>query len=150
RQETGECTSRVVIPGFRINQLLPAHETTAVEFLPNAEGDYRFACGMNMVNGTVRVVGGRTEDLPAAVPAATLTAEPPAGHRHGQPEPPPPGSDTDRADGGRSSQTAPSVNGLGDDAEARERAAEVKDLTGRVVLGTVLSLPVVEAVMLEE
>ena len=42
------------------------------------------------------------------------------------------------------------MNGLGDDAEARERAAEVKDLTGRVVLGTALSLPVVAAVMLEE
>ncbi len=152
RQETGECTSRVVIPGFRINQLLPAHATTAVEFLPDAEGDYRFACGMNMVDGRVRVVGGRTEDLPAAVTAATLTAEPPAGHRHGEPDRPLPGSDTDWADRrGPSVSAAPPFGGLGgDDAEARERAAEIKDLTGRVFVGTVLSLPVVAAVMLEE
>ncbi len=152
RQETGECTSRVVIPGFRINQLLPAHATTAVEFLPDAEGDYRFACGMNMVDGRVRVVGGRTEDLPAAVTAATLTAEPPAGHRHGKPDRPLPGSDTDWADRrGPSVSAAPPFGGLGgDDAEAREREAEIKDLTGRVFVGTVLSLPVVAAVMLEE
>ncbi|GGK63832.1 heavy metal translocating P-type ATPase [Ornithinimicrobium pekingense] len=152
RQESGECTSRVVMPGFRVNQLLPAHEKTAVEFLPDTEGEYRFACGMNMVSGTIRVVGNRSEDLPPAASSTTLTAQRPAGHRHTSESHPLPGGGTHRDDhGDQASQAAPPASGLdGDDPEARERAAEIKDLTVRVAVGTVLSLPVVAAVMLEE
>ena len=51
RQETGDCSSRVVFPDFKVNQLLPAYETTAVELLPVAVGDFEFACGMNMIRG---------------------------------------------------------------------------------------------------
>src|SRR5659263_487017 len=31
RQESGDCTSRVVMPDFRVNQLLPAYATTVVD-----------------------------------------------------------------------------------------------------------------------
>ena len=55
RQESGECTSRVVMPDFKVNAALPAFRTTAVEFLPTAAGEYRFACGMNMFKGTIVV-----------------------------------------------------------------------------------------------
>ena len=58
RQEAGECSSRVVMPDFRVNTLLPAYATTAVEFVPRQEGEYRFACGMNMISGVVRVAAG--------------------------------------------------------------------------------------------
>ena len=35
RQESGDCSSRVVFPDFKVNQTLPAFETTAVQFLPD-------------------------------------------------------------------------------------------------------------------
>ena len=43
RQETGECTSRVVFPDFAQNQSLPAYAKTAVEFTPDREGRFGFA-----------------------------------------------------------------------------------------------------------
>src|SRR5215471_1745867 len=49
RQETGECTSRVVFPDFAVNQPLPAFAQTAIELLPVNAGEFGFACGMNMV-----------------------------------------------------------------------------------------------------
>ncbi|WP_240641644.1 heavy metal translocating P-type ATPase [Nocardioides ferulae] len=55
RQESGDCSSRVVFPDFRINQTLPAYATTSVEFTPTEPGDYEFACGMNMLHGRLRV-----------------------------------------------------------------------------------------------
>lgn len=57
RQESGDCSSRVVFPDFKVNQTLPAFETTAVEFLPEVPGEYEFTCGMSMLHGKVRVVG---------------------------------------------------------------------------------------------
>ena len=46
RQESGDCSSRVVFPDFKVNQTLPAYATTAVEFTPRQDGEYAFACGM--------------------------------------------------------------------------------------------------------
>ena len=57
RQESGDCSSRVVFPEFKVNKILPAFETTTVEFLPEALGEYEFACGMGMLHGKLRVVG---------------------------------------------------------------------------------------------
>ena len=74
RQESGECTSRVVFPDFKVNQSLPPNETTAVELMPSTPGEYEFACGMNMVRGRLKVVGeaaraGRSDQEPALVGA---------------------------------------------------------------------------------
>src|SRR6266851_4297159 len=55
RQESGECTSRVVFPDFALNRALPAMAKTAVEFTPDQSGRFGFACGMNMVHGTLIV-----------------------------------------------------------------------------------------------
>jgi P-type Cu+ transporter len=55
RQEGGECTSRVTFPDFAVNAHLPAHERTTVELLPDRSGRFGFACGMNMVHGTLVV-----------------------------------------------------------------------------------------------
>jgi Cu+-exporting ATPase len=55
RRETGECTSRVVFPDFAINAALPAYERTSVELVPDRPGEFGFACGMNMVHGTLLV-----------------------------------------------------------------------------------------------
>jgi len=55
RQESGDCTSRVVFPDFKVNAQLPAFKRTAVEFIPDRSGEFGFACGMNMVFGTLVV-----------------------------------------------------------------------------------------------
>src|SRR6266508_2470959 len=55
RQESGECTNRVVLPDLGLSRSLPAFTTTNVEFTPDRVGEFGFACGMNMVHGTLVV-----------------------------------------------------------------------------------------------
>ncbi len=55
RQESGECTSRVVFPDFGLNRSLPAYAKTTVELMPDLAGEFGFACGMNMVHGKLIV-----------------------------------------------------------------------------------------------
>ena len=117
RQETGECTSRVVFPDFAQNQSLPAYAKTAVEFTPDREGRFGFACGMNMVRGTLVVEPGPLGNGRSAQPVPVAVQEPAAGH------------------------------GPVEDSEAIERQAEIKDLTRRVLVGAVLTAPVLLAVM---
>jgi Cu+-exporting ATPase len=121
RREGGECTSRVVMPDFKVNAALPAFRTTAVEFTPVAAGEYRFACGMNMVSGMVRVQG----EAPAALLATKATAS--------------------TADAEPVS-TSPGLAAV-DDEEQAERAAEIRDLNRRLTVGAILTAPVLFAVM---
>ncbi len=55
RDETADCSERVVFERFKIDQMLPAFQTTAVEFTPNEPGEYPFRCGMNMLKGLLVV-----------------------------------------------------------------------------------------------
>ena len=55
RVETASCSEEVVIPEFAIRKKLPAHKKTAVEFMPEKPGRYRFTCGMGMLQGTLVV-----------------------------------------------------------------------------------------------
>lgn len=77
RQEAGDCTSRVVFPDFAASKSLPAFGTATLEFTPDQVGEFGFACGMNMIHGT-------------------LVVEPAGGHgglqplRRRQRQPPPP------------------------------------------------------------
>jgi len=69
RRESGECTSEVVFPDFRKRRPLPAFSRTTVELMPERTGEFGFACGMNMVHGTLVVDGegdgsGRYADDP--------------------------------------------------------------------------------------
>ena len=57
RQESGDCTSRVVFPDFGVSADLPAFGQASVELTPTAAGEYGFACGMNMIHGTLVVDG---------------------------------------------------------------------------------------------
>ena len=133
RQETGDCTSRVVFSDFGINQSLPAYAQTSVELLPERTGEFGFACGMNMVHGRLVVVDG-----PDGSPA---TETGPVDRASGS-------SDEDQP---RSTMDAASPPDSGDeDAEAEERRLEIADLTRRVIVGAVLSAPVVFAVMAHE
>jgi len=58
RQESSDCTSRVVFPDFGVSKSLVAFGRTAVEFTPQRAGRYGFACGMGMIHGTLIVEQG--------------------------------------------------------------------------------------------
>ncbi|MFI9152591.1 heavy metal translocating P-type ATPase [Streptomyces sp. NPDC053367] len=130
RRESGECTNRVVFPDLRVSAGLPAYARTTVRLRPADAGSFGFACGMNMIHGTLLVE-------PANGPGAT---------------------EETRDGGGRDTAAATAAAaGLGEEsgagaeaAEAAERRAEITDLTRRVVVGAVLTLPVLFAVMAHE
>src|SRR5918994_5135281 len=98
RQERGECTSEVVFPDFRLRRSLPAFARTTIDLMPERSGEFGFACGMNMVHGTLLVEpavepaeanGGRTDaGDDRGAPATELGRSEPApaggGHLHGE------------------------------------------------------------------
>jgi Cu+-exporting ATPase len=55
REENSDCTAKVVFPDFRVSKSLAAFSTTTVELPPPEPGEYGFACGMNMLHGTLVV-----------------------------------------------------------------------------------------------
>ena len=55
RQENSDCTARIVFPDFRVSKSLSPFRTTTVELMPKEPGEYGFACGMNMLHGTLVV-----------------------------------------------------------------------------------------------
>ena len=62
RQESGDCTSRVVFPDLQLTQALPAFGRATVEFTPTEAGRFQFACGMNMIRGTLVVEPAEAPD----------------------------------------------------------------------------------------
>ncbi|WP_240474156.1 heavy metal translocating P-type ATPase [Intrasporangium chromatireducens] len=91
---------------------------------------------MNMISGTLRVTTGAAEPgrdaVPGSTQASTTATTPPLRPEHGQ------GADP-----------APAI-GNEEDPEATERAAEISDLTRRVIFGAILTAPVLFAVMFTE
>jgi P-type Cu+ transporter len=123
RQESGECTSRVVFPDFALNRSLSAYGQTTVELLPERAGEFGFACGMNMIHGKL-IVEPQANGYGVAAPVAR--------------EKDPPRPDPDRSK---------EPDQLTEDHEMAERKAEIRDITRRVVVGGVLTAPVLFAVM---
>src|SRR6266851_5029866 len=123
RQEGGECTSRVVFPDFALNRALPAMAKTTVEFTPDKTGKFGFACGMNMVHGTLVVEPATT----TSKAISSLPAEPVI----------------DGASNGADVEQRTDDVGT----EAAERKAEIADLTRRVIVGALLTAPVLFAAM---
>ncbi len=211
RQESGECTSRVVFPDFGVSRSLPAFGQTTVELLPVQSGEFGFACGMNMVHGTLVVEAGDDDD-DAEEAAVTSEATSDDGHVHPGTrevvvEPTAPADGAQRVEftlrgGGascaacvRNIETAleavpgvarvdanygtervtvayrperagvadlqGAVAGLGyrieprpqpegagvEDQETADRRAEIRDLGRRVLLGAILTFPILYAVM---
>ncbi len=207
RQEAGECSSRVVFPDFHASKTLPPFARTALEFTPDKAGEFGFACGMNMLHGTLIVDEGKE----AGEATAKTVTETPV-REHAQAVGVGPRLPVEKAEqvefalvGG---VTCPSCavsieTGLGslagvddvrvnigseritarydpeqispekmqeviestgykvrlrskpgteetEDREAAERSAERRDITRRVIIGAVLSTPVVFAVMAHE
>ncbi len=58
RDETAECSKRVVFETLDIERDLPAFETTAVDLPPVRPGDYPFRCGHGVMNGRVVAQAG--------------------------------------------------------------------------------------------
>jgi Cu+-exporting ATPase len=123
RRESGECTNRVVFADLGVSAGLPAHTRTTVRLRPERAGTFGFACGMNMIHGTLVVD-------PAEQPTVTGS--------DGQATPP-----TPSAEGGPEAAEAEA-------ADMAERRAEIADLTRRVAIGAVLTAPVLFAVMAHE
>ncbi len=119
RQEDGDCSSNVVFPDLGLSRFLAPFTATTVEFTPTRSGSYEFACGMNMIHGSVQVEGD-----PAAAGAPVATT---------------PAASSDEA-------LAPVADG-GDDVEAVARRREVADISRRLIVGAVLTAPVLVAVM---
>lgn len=116
RQEGGSCTDKVIFSDQGIVKDLPAFKRTEVIFTPSSIGTYDFACGMNMVHGTliVKDAGDALNPLPVeiSVPPPTVILE-------------------------------------GDLTEEVSRRGELADLQRRVWIGSILTLPVFIAVMLD-
>ncbi len=69
RQEAGDCSSRVVLPDFQVSKTLAPFAKTTLEFTPDKAGEFGFACGMNMLHGTLIVEEGERAVEPAEAPA---------------------------------------------------------------------------------
>jgi plastocyanin domain-containing protein len=68
RDETADCSERVVLEAFGIDTALPAFQTTAVEFTPEEAGEFRFRCGMSMLKGLLVVEPAAADRRPSASP----------------------------------------------------------------------------------
>ena len=68
RDETADCSERVVFDDFGIDVALPAFETTVVDFTPAEAGEFPFRCGMSMLKGLLVVEPAGRDRSPAASP----------------------------------------------------------------------------------
>jgi Cu+-exporting ATPase len=145
RQESGDCTSRVVFPDFGVSRSLAPFARTTLEFTPERSGEFGFACGMNMVHGTLVVepgaaMGNGSAGGDGVAAAAELTAsQATAGEvaeAVGVVGVGPEGAVAEPGDAARDG-----------DAEAEARRAEIADLGRRVAVGAILTAPVLFAVM---
>ncbi len=68
RDETADCSERVVFEDFGIDAALPAFQTTPVEFTPEEAGEFRFRCGMNMLKGLLVVEPATADRRPSTSP----------------------------------------------------------------------------------
>ena len=79
RQENNDCSARVVFPDVRVSKSLVAFGRTSVDLMPAHAGEYGFACGMNMLHGTLIVERGNGDAT-----ATDATVPPPRGGRRGR------------------------------------------------------------------
>ncbi|HVH08313.1 MAG TPA: cupredoxin domain-containing protein [Gemmatimonadales bacterium] len=68
RDETADCSERLVLEAFGIDTALPAFQTTDIEFTPQEAGEFPFRCGMTMLKGLVVVEPATPDRRPAVSP----------------------------------------------------------------------------------
>lgn len=71
RDETADCSDRIVFEAFGVNRPLPPFQTTSIEFTPEQPGEFPFRCGMSMLKGLLVVE-----------PAAGTARQAPSPHKH--------------------------------------------------------------------
>ena len=133
RHDPDTCSERVVAKAMGINEYIPLHQPTRVNFGSQEVGDFEFTCGEDMLRGHIVIVEGGSKvvgDFDASITAPSSQS--------------PVVLAPIVRDGGARHFTDNS------DIEAAERRAEITDLTRRVVLGAVLTAPVLLIVMLHE
>jgi len=55
RRTNDDCGEVVVIPAYGVRRTLPLNQPTTVRFTPRQSGTFNFACGMDMLRGTIVV-----------------------------------------------------------------------------------------------
>ena len=55
REDDSECSAQVVFPDLKVKQDLALKKDTAVAYVPEKEGEFTFACGMDMMKGKLVV-----------------------------------------------------------------------------------------------
>jgi plastocyanin domain-containing protein len=55
RQETDDCSERVIFSDFNKSAILTPFQTIPVEFTPDKKGEFEFTCGMGMLQGKLIV-----------------------------------------------------------------------------------------------
>jgi plastocyanin domain-containing protein len=55
RKTERTCATEIVMKDFGVNQALPSGKAVTVMVSPKGPGQYRFACGMDMVAGVLKV-----------------------------------------------------------------------------------------------
>ena len=59
RDETADCSERVVFESLGLDETLTPFQVTTVAFTPTEPGDYRFRCGKGVLKGRVVAQVGR-------------------------------------------------------------------------------------------
>ena len=135
RKEDGECSSHVVFSDFGVDRMLPAFRTTTLTLDPTEPGEYGFACGMNMLHGTLKVVPGKHHASSSAVSASSSSTR--VGVPDGEPSAQ---SSRNPAPAGEPSGTIPEA----DEERIQDinNAHEITTLIRRLVVAAVCTIPV--------
>lgn len=141
RKEDGECSSHVVFSDFGIDLALPAFRTTTLTLHPNEPGEYGFACGMNMLHGTLRVVPGKHHA--AMAKEHSESEENPniaESHVHIQSQP--------SVVAEKSYESAESSNISSDSSNDSSESREMRTLIARLIVSAIVTIPVFGSTML--
>lgn len=55
RQETDDCSERVIFSDFNKSAMLTPFQTVPIEFTPDKKGEFEFTCGVGMLRGKLIV-----------------------------------------------------------------------------------------------
>lgn len=141
RKEDGECSSHVVFSDFGVDLALPAFRTTTLTLHPNEPGEYGFACGMNMLHGTLRVVPGKHHA--AMAKEHSESEENPniaESHVHIQSQP--------SVVAEKSYESAESSNISSDSSNDSSESREMRTLIARLIVSAIVTIPVFGSTML--
>ena len=152
RKEDGECSSHVVFSDFGVDLALPAFRTTTLTLHPDQPGEYPFACGMNMLHGTLRILPGKHASVGAAAGSAVGSVGASMSDS----------GDSDiraTADGAHASGSAETgvqcaqkgavqTSGSGDSGKSRGSESEIRALITRLIVAAVCTIPVFGSTML--